>query len=92
MEQENQNNNTTNPNEKKESRKPKADSKANKQSFSDVVADHKAEFKKIVWPKRPEVIKKTATVIVTSIFIGAVIFCMDTVFAQLQPLLVNILN
>ncbi|MBR2061747.1 MAG: preprotein translocase subunit SecE, partial [Anaerotignum sp.] len=39
-----------------------------------------AEFKKIVWPSRPEVVKKTATVIVTSLIVGAIIFCMDTVF------------
>ena len=39
----------------------------------------KAEFKKIVWPSRKEVGKNTVTVIVTSLIIGAVIFCMDTV-------------
>ena len=51
-----------------------------KDSDKDTFADYKAEFKKIVWPARPEVVKKTATVVVTSLIIGAIIFCMDTVF------------
>ena len=50
------------------------------QWIKDTFADYKAEFKKIVWPDRPEVVKKTATVVVTSLIIGAIIFCMDTVF------------
>lgn len=54
--------------------------KAKKPSFGAVVADHKAEFKKIVWPKRDEVARKTVTVIGTSLLIGAIIFCYDTVF------------
>ena len=53
---------------------------AKKDNDKDTFADYKAEFKKIVWPTRLEVVKKTATVIVTSLIIGAIIFCMDTVF------------
>ncbi len=66
--------NTTNS-PKKDSKNAKA-----KPGLGVVIADHKAEFKKIIWPKRNEVIKKTATVIVTSVIIGLVIFCMDTVY------------
>ena len=49
-----------------------------KSSFSDKVQDYKAEFKKIVWPNRAEVGKKTLTVIVTSLLVAVIIFCMDT--------------
>lgn len=60
---------TNNPNEKHK-----------KPSLGAVIADHKAEFKKIVWPKKDEIAKKTATVIVTSLLIGLIVFCYDTVF------------
>ena len=89
---ENNQNNTNNPKEQKESKKVNKDSKNKKPGLSETIADHKAEFKKIVWPNKSEVVKKTGTVIVTSIFIGVVVFCMDTVFSQLQALLINVLN
>ncbi|OUQ57970.1 preprotein translocase subunit SecE [Tyzzerella sp. An114] len=78
--------NTTNPNEKNESKKVESKAKkkvkkSDKPSFSETVADYKAEFKKIIWPNRSETVKNTITVIVTSLLIGAIIFCMDTVFA-----------
>lgn len=66
--------------------------KDKKPSFSEMVADHKAEAKKIVWPQRAEVVKKTATVLVTSLFIGVVLFCMDSIFTGLQSLIVNVLS
>ncbi len=89
---ENNQNNTNNPKEQKEPKKANSAAKNQKPGFGELVADHKAEFKKIVWPNKSDVIKKTGTVIVTSIFIGAVVFCMDTVFSQLQALLINVLN
>ncbi|MBR5270411.1 MAG: preprotein translocase subunit SecE, partial [Anaerotignum sp.] len=52
----------------------------------------KAEFKKIVWPDRPEVVKKTATVVVTSLIIGAIIFCMDTVFNAGYGVIIGLLG
>ncbi len=85
-----QNTTTNNPNVKNESsKKPE---KAKKSKFSETVADHKAEFKKIIWPSRSEVGKKTVTVLVTSVIIGAVIFCMDTVFTTLQSLAMNLMG
>lgn len=59
---------------------PQAKTAQKKDNDKDTFADYKAEFKKIVWPTRPEVVKKTATVVVTSLIVGAIIFCMDTVF------------
>ena len=55
-------NNTTNPNEKNESKKQKKQQpkKNAKPSFSETVADYKAEFKKIVWPTRQDLAKKNS--------------------------------
>ena len=68
--------NTTNPSVKNESKKPNKKGKL-AQSFT----DHKAEFKKIIWPNRKDVAKKTGTVIVTSLLFGVIIFCMDTIYS-----------
>lgn len=40
----------------------------------------KAEFKKIIWPDKPTVLKKTVAVIVLSIILGVIIALLDTVF------------
>jgi preprotein translocase subunit SecE len=65
---------------------------AKKGNDKDTFADYKAEFKKIVWPARPEVVKKTATVVVTSLIIGAIIFCMDTVFNAGYGVIIGLLG
>lgn len=43
--------------------------------FSEVVA----EFKKIVWPNRNSLVKRTVAVIVSSVLLGAVIALVDLV-------------
>lgn len=48
----------------------------------DTFEDYKSEFKKIVWPTRPEIAKKTVTVIVMSAVISTIIFTMDTTLAS----------
>lgn len=40
----------------------------------------KAEFKKIVWPKRDIMIKSTYTVIVVSLLLGGIIAAIDAGF------------
>ena len=73
--------------------KPAPQSKAKKKdNDKDTFADYKAEFKKIVWPTRIEVVKKTATVIVTSFIIGVIIFCMDTVFTAGYSAIIGLLG
>ncbi len=57
-----------------------------------IIADHKAEFRKITWPKKDEAAKKTVTVIVMSILFGVIIFCMDTIYTGLQDLALNLLG
>ena len=47
---ENNQNNTNNPKEQKEPKKANSAAKNQKPGFGELVADHKAEFKKIVWP------------------------------------------
>ncbi len=63
-----------------------------KDNDKDTFADYKAEFKKIVWPSRPEVAKNTVTVVVTSLIIGAIIFCMDTVFNAGYGVIIGLLG
>ena len=38
----------------------------------------KAEFKKIVWPNRNDVLKQTALIIVVTIILGVIIKFLDT--------------
>lgn len=76
--------NITNKNEN-ESSKPVKESKDNKKkdkknNSRNLLAEYKAEFRKIVWSSRQDVLKQTATVIVISLLVGAVIFGMDTCF------------
>ena len=57
--------NITNQTNEVKQTKPAPQAKAKKKdNDKDTFADYKAEFKKIVWPTRIEVVKKTATVIV----------------------------
>lgn len=86
--------NTTNPNEKNESKQQKVSQakKSEKPSFSETVKDYKAEFKKIIWPNRSEVAKKTVTVIITSLLVGTIIFCMDTVYTAGYNIILSLLG
>lgn len=43
--------------------------------------DHMAEFKKIIWPSRPELLKQTVTVIIISLVFGAYITGLDAILA-----------
>ncbi len=72
--------NTTNPSGKTKEQK-KLPKKNDKPTFSETVADYKAEFKKIVWPTKQELAKKTVTVILTSLLVGVIITCMDMVYS-----------
>lgn len=84
--------NITNPTNEVKQTKPAQAATKKKSNDKDTFADYKAEFKKIVWPTRPEVVKRTATVIVTSFIIGAIIFCMDTVFTAGYSAIIGLLG
>lgn len=51
-------------------------------SLSGIYKTHLAEFKRIIWPSRDEVIKQTITVIFISIIIGLIIMGLDFLFEQ----------
>ena len=72
--------------------KPKKQPKKGKSTFTETIKDYKAEFNKIIWPNRTEVSKKTVTVMVTSLLIGVIIFCMDTVFTTGLNLLIDLIG
>lgn len=84
--------NNTNPTNEVKQTKPAQAAAKKKNNDKDTFADYKAEFKKIVWPTRPETVKRTATVIVTSLIIGAIIFCMDTVFTAGYSAIIGLLG
>lgn len=52
-----------------------------KKSLGDSFRDFRGEFRKIIWPNRSELTKKTLTVIITSLSFGLIIFVMDTIFS-----------
>ena len=52
---------------------------------------YKGEFLKIVWPSRPELLKKTVTVIVISLLFGAYIAALDGAFGSAFSALVSFL-
>lgn len=67
---------------KKDERPHKAGGhKGERKTLGDKWKDLKGEFYKIIWPSRKELAKQTATVIVTSAIVGAVIVVLDAVFA-----------
>ncbi|MBR1736320.1 MAG: preprotein translocase subunit SecE [Firmicutes bacterium] len=70
---------------KKSDKKPekKSDKKSDKKSFSYVLGQYKGEFRKIVWPKKEDLVKETLTVIVISLMVGAIIAGYDYIFSTL---------
>lgn len=81
--------NITNPTNETKQSKPKQAKNGNDR---DGFAEYKAEFKKIIWPSRPEIVKRTFTVVVTSLMVGVVIFCMDTVFTAGYSSIIGLLG
>lgn len=52
----------------------------------------KGEYKKIIWPDFKNLCKQTYTVIVTCLFFGAIIFCMDATYGFCSNYLINLLS
>lgn len=81
----NQTSNETKSNATQEETKLKqtssSSSETKERNEKDTFQDYLAEFKKIVWPSRPEIIKKTTTVVGMSIVIGTIVFGMDSVLS-----------
>ena len=51
--------------------------KSSKKSLGDTLNDFKGEFKKIIWPSRQELVKKTITVLIACAIVGAIIIVFD---------------
>ena len=58
--------------------KDKQDNNGAADKFKDFYTNIKSEFKKIIWPKRDELVKQTVIVIILCLLVGAIIFGMDT--------------
>ena len=54
--------------------------------------EYRGEFRKIVWPSRPELIKQTITVIVISLIFGAYIAMLDGAIGALFTVFVNFIG
>lgn len=64
-------------------------SKARPNLIVDKFNEFRAEFRKIVWPSREDLLKHTATVIVISLLFGTYIALMDGAFGVLFTSLVG---
>lgn len=58
-------------------------------SLSEIYKVHAAEFKRVVWPSRQEVIRETIIVIVISLIIGLVIWGLDIAFENAYQALIT---
>ncbi len=63
--------------------------KADNKGFSAFLKNIKSEYRKIVWPSRQSLVKQTVTVSITSLGLGLVVFCYDSIFSALLRLIVG---
>ena len=57
--------------------------------ISDFLNGIKAEFKKIVWPNKDDIVKQTIAVISSSIVLGIIISILDFIFKILLNLVIK---
>ena len=69
--------------------KKAAASKKPKKSIVKYFKDLKSEFKKVVWPSKKSVFNNTVVVLVTLIVSGICVWGLDTLFATLLRLALN---
>lgn len=60
--------------------------------FSAWVKAHVAEFKRIIWPSKEEIVKETLSVIAISLIFGAIIIGFDYIVEFGYNALVNLLG
>lgn len=73
---------------KKEDKKPKKDKKE-KKGLKHRSKETVSELKKVVWPKFPEVVKKTGVVIAVVLIFAVVLLCLDLLFGFLSSALMG---
>ena len=64
----------------------KADQKPKTHKISKFFKDLKAEFKKVIWPTKKQVVNNTGVVLMTMIITSIFIWGLDTIFSQLLKL------
>jgi len=74
---------------KKDKKKPSKD-KNKKNPIQQFFENLLAEFRKVIWPSKNDLIKQTIVVIIISLFMGALIFGMDALFNYLQTWITNL--
>ena len=67
--------------EGKQREKKEANVKSDKKTLAGHFKDIKAEFNKVVWPGKKDLVKQTTTVIITSGIVGGIIVGYDAIFA-----------
>jgi preprotein translocase subunit SecE len=67
-----------------------SENKAQKSGLSSFINGVKAEFNKIMWPSRDDIIKQTTSVVVISLIVGALIAVFDYGFGYLINLITSI--
>ncbi|WP_026525933.1 MULTISPECIES: preprotein translocase subunit SecE [unclassified Butyrivibrio] len=67
-----------------------SENKAQKSGLSSFINGVKAEFNKIMWPSRDDIIKQTTSVVVISLIVGALIAVFDYGFGYLVNLITSI--
>ena len=65
--------------------------KKEKFDFSSWAKAHVAEFKRIIWPSKDELIKETVSVILISLVFGAIIFGFDQIVTVAYNALASLL-
>ncbi len=68
----------------------KSKSKTQKNGVSSFIDGVKAEFNKIMWPSREDIIKQTSAVVVISVIVGALIAVFDYGFGYLINFITSI--
>lgn len=67
-----------------------SENKAQKSGLSSFINGVKAEFNKIMWPSRDDIIKQTTSVVAISLIVGALIAVFDYGFGYLVNLITSI--
>ncbi|WP_026496470.1 preprotein translocase subunit SecE [Butyrivibrio sp. WCD3002] len=67
-----------------------SENKAQKSGLSSFINGVKAEFNKIMWPSRDDIIKQTSAVVIISLIVGALIAVFDYGFGYLINLITSI--
>ncbi|MCL1988364.1 MAG: preprotein translocase subunit SecE [Firmicutes bacterium] len=80
-------------NETKKAEKNTKNAKSGKRKgLSKIISTYRGEFSKIVWPGRPELIRKTITVAIISGLFGIYISVLDGLFASIFTAFVGLVT